>query len=301
MKMYDVDEEIETVATTPQEDQDDSKVKNYLKQLASGKIENPTKNSNSKFVNFKEESNVNYYDIDTLPTGYKLYPEGTKIVARPLKVLEIKKLTAITEYNADSIINDVLRKCIRGIDINDLYVADKLYILFWLRANSFRDNKYTVDFVCDKCHKDSTYHFHIGNVNIDRIKPTYDPKKVIELDSGDGVTIKYLTLKDEVMRSSFRDKYYDIIRESGEDVDDEVLSIAFMINTINGKEYDPLEKYEYVIDLDPQDYSTIVTYIEENSMGIKTYLTVKCELCGGESPTGLSFQPDFFFPKARTR
>ena len=47
----------------------------------------------------QNNDDVNYWDItNELPTigSHLLYPEGTVIEARPLKVLEVKKLASIT-------------------------------------------------------------------------------------------------------------------------------------------------------------------------------------------------------------
>ena len=59
----------------------------------------------------------NYYEILGLPSKMKFYPEGTKLYGRPLKVLEIKQLAAINEDNADSVINSILRRTIKGIKL----------------------------------------------------------------------------------------------------------------------------------------------------------------------------------------
>jgi hypothetical protein len=79
-----------------------------------------------------EQSNSpNYWAINGLPSNYLLYPKGTQILGRPLKVLEVKKLSSINEENADFIINDILKRTIKGINIDNLLVADKLFIILW--------------------------------------------------------------------------------------------------------------------------------------------------------------------------
>ena len=62
----------------------------------------------------------NFYEITDLPSRFLLYPEGTKIFGRPMKVSEIKKLTTMNEINYNSIIKSVLENCIKGIDIDDI-------------------------------------------------------------------------------------------------------------------------------------------------------------------------------------
>ena len=87
-----------------------------------------------------EVQGANYYRILDLPSKFKFYPSNVQISARPLKVIEIKKLSALNDTNFNFIINDILSKAISGININKLFIADKIYLLFWLRANTYRDS-----------------------------------------------------------------------------------------------------------------------------------------------------------------
>jgi hypothetical protein len=246
---------------------------------------------------FTADANTNYWEVTGLPTGGKLYPEGTKIVARPLKVLEVKKLTSINEYNAESVITDILRKCVRGISVDDIYLNDKVFILFWLRANSFRNNSYVVDFECPKCEKESTYHFEINNI---QIKSVENFEKDLILDSGDAISLKFLKIKDEKDIGNFRERYEQIIVKAGGEVDEELVGMSFMIDTINNVNVSPLDKYNYVLRLEPEDFSMLLTHIENNTASVKPYMNIACNLCGGETQLGLSFRPDFFLPKRVT-
>ena len=246
-----------------------------------------------------KENDINYWDIDDIPTKYKLYPEGVKLSARPLKVIEVKKLTSITDDNADSVVNDILRKCIRGININDIYSADKLYLLLWLRANSFRDNRYVVDFNCPVCQKDSTYHFDINMVNIDYLSDNYNNDSV-ELSNGDNIKVKLLQIKDEIALSSFETKYGNLFKHSDDEIDEELLAISYMIDTVNSEKLSDVDRYRYLLTLSPEDFSIITTKLNELNVGIKSYMNVKCDKCGGESQVGITFHPDFFLPKFKS-
>ena len=310
MRMVDDFEDDDVNVQTPKSDFDDEsmserKVIALMQQMAQqinqGDVKSIEKlqNQNASLMSIKPEANCNYWDVTGLPTGCRLYPDGTAIKARPLKVLDIKKLTSLNEYNADAVINEILRNCIRGISIDELYLSDKLYLIFWLRANSYRDNNYVVDFECPKCAKESTYHFEINSINIDKLKDDFSENTILRLSSGSEITLGYLKVKDEVGMTSFREKYSSILANSGDEVDDELLAVSFMIKTIDGKHLDPLNKYHYILGLDPQDYSILTTYIENNIVGVKPYMNVTCDKCGGESQIGISFRPDFFLPKHR--
>ena len=99
----------------------------------------------------------NFWEITDLPSKFKLYAPGTKILARPLKVLEIKMLSTLNTDNINFVLNDIIGRCVTGIRVEDICTADKLYIIFWLRANTYRDSSYSIDFVCPDCKAKGKY------------------------------------------------------------------------------------------------------------------------------------------------
>ena len=197
----------------------------------------------------------NYWKIKDLPSKYKLYPEGTVIRGKPLKVLDVKLLSTIDENNFNEIINDVLKRCVTGINPQDLLVPDKLYIIFWLRANTYKDSGYSVEFSCPKCKKQSSYDFSLDTLNVINIKDGYDPDKEITLPSGkDKLKFRYQRVKDEFLIEEFVNKEETSVVK----FDRDILNIAGVLCSINGDETITLrKKYDYLIDLNPADYSYI--------------------------------------------
>ena len=294
--------------TSPNEVDDSVKSENKMlhlveqmqQQAANNETHNNESNTKSNIaLNLPVETDVNYWDIDTIPTRYKFYDDGVKLKARPLKVLDVKKLTSINDDNADTIVNDIIKRCVRGVDVRELYSADKMYILLWLRANSFRDNKYVVGYTCPKCEQESSYHFEIDNVNVDYISDNYDPNKFVELSNGDVLEFKLLQIKDEIAIESFETKYGDIFSNSGDEIDQELLAISFMIKLVNSAPMDDVSRYNYILNMSPEDFSTITTHLNDMNVGVKSYMNVSCDKCGGESHIGITFHPDFFLPKLR--
>lgn len=238
-------------------------------------------------------SNANYWKIDGLPSKGKFYPVGTEILGRPMKVLEVKKISSIGEENGDFVINDIVKRCITGIDVNELYVADKLYIVFWLRANTYRDSGYVIPFMCPKCEKKSEYHFEIDKLEVKYIEDDFGPDKELKMMNGDSITFDYLKIKDEI----YIDRFKELNAQAMGEVDDELLSMAQMIKTINGKTPSLLQKYNWITGIEPGDYSYIKTYMEKKGMGMKPFVNVECKECGGTTPVGVSFREDFLIPE----
>ena len=74
-----------------------------------------------------------------------------------------------------------------------------------------------------------------------------------------------------------------------------------MIDSINDESKELIEKYNYLLDLEPSDYCYLISMIDEWNFGLKQYLEVKCDKCGGDALVGITFREDFFLPKYKIR
>lgn len=246
--------------------------------------------------NMQNEGNKNdgnYFPIEGIPSKYKLYPEGMRILGRPLKVIEVKKLSSINDDNVEFIVNEILQNAIKGIKVNDILVADKIFLILWLRANTYRDSGYVVDFVCSKCEKKSEFHFSIDDLEVKYLSDEYNPNKKITLQNGDKLTFRFLTIGDEISLDRFVEMNNSTVVS---EFDSELLRLSAMISSINGNNVGLLERYNYILEMSPPDLSYITSYLEKYGMGMQPYINVQCKKCGGTSPVGISFRPDFFIP-----
>lgn len=236
---------------------------------------------------------------EDLITRGKLYPKNKNIFFRTMIVPEVKRLANIlmSEENAEYIVNDTLKKCLKGIDIDDLFVEDKMYLLFYLRASTFKDSSYVVDFHCDKCGKESGYHFTIGNLRANFIADDYDPNKKYVLQNGDELTLTYIKVRDQKEMENLKDS---AIARKSDKLDDEFLAIAASIFTINGNKMPLVARYDYVVNkLTPEDYSDLQTILEKHAIGIEPMMDVVCQECGGAGSIPVTFHPRFFLPKRK--
>ena len=80
--------------------------------------------------------------------------------------------------------------------------------------------------------------------------------------------------------------------------DEEILTIANLIKTINGKEESLMHKYDYIVAMNPIDFGKIESYLNHFDMGISPVMNVTCKNCGGIADVAVSFHPEFFVPKA---
>ena len=200
---------------------------------------------------------MGFFPITDLPSKYKLYPEGTVIYGRPMRVLEVKQLSMMSEENSFSIVNNIIRSCVRGMKVEDILLADKMYILFWLRANTYKDPGYTVDFGCTKCNQPSKYYFNLDVLSIEYIKDENIEQLPIVLPSkGDKVLLHYQTIGDSIEVENLKSK---ALGNKLVEYDDDILSLASSIVTINEKVMTLEQKYKYIISLEPSDYAALVS------------------------------------------
>ena len=237
----------------------------------------------------------NTWPIEDLPSKYRLYPEGTQLFGRPLKVMEIKMLSSLSESNLNYVINDVLRRCITGYPIEELTVPDKLYLIFWLRANTYKDSGYKIEYECPECKTQETFEVELNSLNIKYIKDSFDENKELVLPSENIIKIKSLRIADEIRVANFE----KMNAKSMQSFDSDLLYVASLISEINGKKVGLIEAYEFVAsgNSDPRDYAYIISYINFHDFGVDPEVKVPCQKCGGTATVAVTFRPDFFVPK----
>lgn len=236
----------------------------------------------------------NFWPIAYLPSKYKLYPSGSKLFARPLNVREVKQLATINDSNLDYILNEVIRKATYGIDVEELLIEDKLFVIFWLRENTYKDSGFTLDFICPHCSFKNNFEFDINKLDVIDLRDDFDEDFELTLKkSQDRVKVKFLRVKDETRVATFKSKN----RNSLMNFDDEFLNVANLIREINGEPSTSLlNNYNYVDKLHPVDFAYLLSYISHVKFGVNPILNTTCTSCGGEAPVGVTFQPEFFIP-----
>ena len=265
------------------------KSEKVIKDPISEKIADPIK---AVIASTKAE---NVWPINDIPSKYRLYPEGTILYGRPLKVPEIKMLATISSDNINYVLNDVIRRSITGFPIENLCVADKLYLIFWLRANTYKDSGYTIDFVCPNkdCKTRGKYEFELGSLQINYLSDKYDEGKLVELPSHRSIKLRQLRVSDELRVENFKKQN----ASSSQCFDEDFLHIASVIYEIDGKSAGLIEAYDFITNVSPEDYAYIISYTNHYDFGVDPETPVVCAKCGGKTTVSVSFRPDFFVPK----
>ncbi len=200
----------------------------------------------------------NYIFVEDLPSKYKFYPADTKIYIKPLSVKQVKALAGLTENNFNLIINSVLNESIKGIKVDDLLINDKIYIIFYLRALTYKEALYEIDYFCDKCSKETTYNFSVDVLNVNYVKDNISLSFNLPV-SKDNVTLKFKTIKDE----SRIEEFIKINSNQIKDFDEDIFNISYDISEVNNAKISSLKSYEYILNMNPADFSYLLSYMEK--------------------------------------
>lgn len=288
MKMEDVNE------TRREEMLKEAIPANIKKTMNADKINEVIKSASSKkSTEMTQEDYSKLLLIDNLPSKYLKYSEDTKIYGRALDIKQLKKLSNMTPANASTIIDDILRGTLKGIAFEDILISDKLYLILWLRANTYPESGYSVPFMCPECENQATYDFKVDSIGINYIREDVVFEEPLELSNGDFIVFKYPTIKDEQRVIKFKES----VKKSFAKYDSDTLSLTMVIDTINGEKKSVMEMHDYVSDT--KIYSQIKGYAGDFDFGISDVLSITCNKCGGSTQTGLSFREDFFIPTYR--
>lgn len=237
----------------------------------------------------------NFHEITGLPSKGLLYPKGTKILGRPLTVKEVKRLATMNENNYQQVIKDVIVNCVRGINIETILVPDKIYIIFWLRANTYKDAHFTTPYTCDHCGRESEYSFDVGEFEFEYLSDSFNPEDLtLTLINGQVVTFKYLTVQDEDRITMFKNS----MRNGLSQYDDLDIAIAAMIKTINGAQLSLKTACELLNDIDPASWAQINTFVTKLDFGVKPVIEAACRHtdCREVSQVRVTFRSEFFIP-----
>lgn len=228
-------------------------------------------------------------DKSLLPSKGKLYPE--QIYVKKLSSLNIKKLATITEQNSTFIINSTIKSCLWGIDTDKILVADKLWLIFYLRAYTFNDLPYKLRGKCEGCGTISSFDFVLKDLNI-----TYYENELPEYFeiNGDKISVRFPTISTEAAVEKLKNDPQLVI-----DIDPGFLDFSSYIYKINGKEVSLMTAYEYVCELDGMSFSKFTNLVGDYMFISNPVAVFECPHCGGTVELPVPLSPSFFLPKIK--
>jgi hypothetical protein len=214
--------------------------------------------------------------VVTLPSkgkGYKTTKQN--ITLRPMTYDDEKFLA---QNNTDNLVDLMLSRCVDNIDIDELYLEDKLFLYYKLRECSFGSQaKVTTD--CTFCDTINTLEIDLSMLNVDYADDDFcDPQEFI-----------LPILQQPILLKKIRSYNFEYTNDP-----DILLNNLWRFIEKLGEYEDSVIIAKAIKKLSSADVRFILTNIKTNSFGLDTRAKYLCSNCNKENiaQVGLSF--DFF-------
>lgn len=213
-----------------------------------------------------------------LPSKGKFYPNFKEVRVMPL-LFEDEQRILTSKGKDKNPINSILSKCVKGVSVNELLVADKLYLLLKIKEISYGP-EYRFNIVCPNC--ENTVETRL-DVNI------HMPVNYIKDDVTDPREIKLPVLKvaAKVRFPRVADEEYLT------DVDSTLANLYRFVVSLNGNE-DPVFIAKALKKMHIRDLKTISKEMSRSDIGVDARFHFECPHCKHKDVMGVPFDANFF-------
>jgi len=203
-----------------------------------------------------------------------------EITVRPYMGSDEIVLAQINPVNVESKYLQVLRDVVRGIDVTELTLGDRLYIILWEYVNSYNEHM-KVRTVCTHCLESIE-----PMINLTKLEKVELPKDFAQpyhlvLPSGGSVDLRLLTVGDQIEIEKFPNAAEAYLFKWARSIVSEKSVVEMM--------YD-LKKFS------AKDLATIRSWHEKMYHGPDMSTKFQCPKCGNEEDVEVPFRLDFIFP-----
>lgn len=238
----------------------------------------------------QQQKNMITLNKDLLPSKGKYY--ATDLYVKKLSTIDIKNLSTLTADTIDGVMNSIIAHCVQGINVNDILVGDKFWLIFYLRNLTYNDYPFYVKYKCKECGKTAMYKTQMKDIIVNYIQDDFNPTYTME--NGDTIEIGFPTIGNEISKNQ-------ILREPEKytvdgEIDEALLNIACYVKSINGSKISIMKAYNYICELDALSFTNFGNYMADIDFGVKPYFEIPCD-CTNKVIVPLSLSPEYFMPK----
>jgi len=215
-----------------------------------------------------------------LPSRGKFYSLGDSshpITLRPMTFEDEKSMASTQNANID-VINLLLSRCLTNININELLVIDKLFVIMKLREISY-GHEYKVKINCPQCRKENNVTIDLGKLNI----------RMMEEDSSNPVVVTLPVLGKEAkirLPRVIDEKYLNTL-------DGTASNIWRFVEEIDGHNKKTIIS-AVLKKLPIKDMHTILGVLNGEEYGVDPEVRFACRYCSHHESITLPINTDFF-------
>ena len=216
--------------------------------------------------------------VTNLPSRGKFYTDFTGVKISPLKFLDEQLILTGKDLEKD-IVTELLEKTIEGINVSEILLMDKNYLLMKLREASYGDD-YEFGVVCRNCNHESKSKIQLSKqLNLSEIPDDYEDPRTISLPKlGVKAVIRLPRNREEPYLLDTETIYKNLYR----------FVVSLHDNT------DPVFISKAIERMEIADVKTLFREITTTKYGIDPRFVFKCGKCGHKETLAVPIDSGFF-------
>jgi hypothetical protein len=236
--------------------------------------------------------NQEFYEVHV--PGERLYPEGTTIKIKKVTPFEQKRffslMSTAEEHETSKVLINFLRGLVTcdGISFDDLYFFDLQYLLYQIRAVTYKLFPLKVYTNCDQCGEKLSITIEPTELEIVELPEVV--QKTVLLDNHGEIPIRPKKLKDDAVIDDF-------LKAQGFEVTDLAMRIMVM-DLLTLSDWQPLPELWNMAqmgDITVEDTIRIEQYLSNTVWGVKEEVKQVCRHCGKEVVVSYQLDAADFF------
>lgn len=236
--------------------------------------------------------NQEFYEVHV--PGERLYPEGTTIKVKKVTPFEQKRffslMSTAEEHETSKVLLDFLRGLVvcEGVSFDELYFFDLQYLLYQIRAVTYKLFPLKVYTNCDQCGEKLSITIEPTELEIIELPEVI--QKTVLLDNHGEIPIRPKKLKDDMVIDGF-------LKAQGFEVTDLAMRIMVM-DLLTLSDWQPLPELWNMAqmgDITVEDTIRIEQYLSNTVWGVKEEVKQVCRHCGKEVVVSYQLDAADFF------
>jgi len=221
------------------------------------------------------ESKKGWISVNLPSNGFAGYPKTVEV--RAFTFEDEKVLRNVKNIkDGEAVISNLISRCVKGVNVQDITVFDKTFLLFKLRELSYGDT-YTIEGNCGSCSEKNELVVTLSELGV--IYTEQELEKNITLpDSQVVVKMRPVLCKDETLFKKASDIMDNLWR--------------FVVSVGGHTERMIIQKF--ITQTTAKDISVIRESIMDEKSGLDMKVRFLCNSCGSEEDTLLPLNDHFF-------
>ena len=216
-----------------------------------------------------------------LPSRGLPYEHGRgEVEIRTMKGEDEKVLAELSVDNFDKKSAELLNRCVKGGNVIDFTIGDRLFLLIWQAINSYSP-LYPVDLVCPQCFQKIMVDVDLSKLEVIYLPEDYKQPYPVQLSDRE-IKLRLLTVRDEIAINE-----YGVTGQS-------TWLYRFAITIVSDSSVE--DKVKMLEQMGTKDLSLIRAFHEKFVHGLDMNYKYQCPKCLGGDTLIVPFRLEMFLP-----